>query len=193
MEPRIKLLRRDELSDEARSALEENDRITPIPANVDPNTELSAHSQVLLHNPEVFRGINTFSAQLLGYGGLPAREREILTLRVATLCQCVVMWSNHTMHAHKAGLSETEVGQIAIGPEAEGWNSRERAVLRIVDELHESAAVSDETWSELAEHFDVEQLVALPLYVAYYHSMAFIFNTFGVPEPFPERGGFKAR
>ena len=103
------------------------------------------------------------------------------------------MWSNHTGHAHNAGMSADEVERITVGPDAEGWTTPERALLRMVDELHESASVSDDVWSVLADHYDVSQLVSLPMLVALDHTMCFLFNTLRVPPPDPARGGLAAR
>jgi alkylhydroperoxidase family enzyme len=191
------LLSADQLSEEARSAYDASydafTKGTILKGVVDANTSLNALAGVLLHNPGVYRGFMQFSEALLRHGGIPAREREIVTLRTAWLCQAPVAWSNHTGHAHDLGMSESEVEQLTVGPDAPGWTPRERALLSLVDELHQSATVSDAVWAELARHFDVPQLVVLPLLVGLYHEICFTFNTLGVPPPDPTRGGLSAR
>ena len=67
------------------------------------------------------------------------------------------------------------------------------ALLRMVDELHDTASISDETWAQLEKDYDRAQLVSLPMIVGAYHQVAYTFNALRVPEPDPARGGLAAR
>jgi alkylhydroperoxidase family enzyme len=192
MAPRIKLLHLDELEGDAKSAYDDFAANGPS-GTIDPNTSLGALSEVLLYNPGVFRGNSALGNSLSSSLEIPARDREILTLRVAWRCRSSVEWSNHTPKAHKAGLTEAEIEQITVGPDAGGWTPREQAILRLVDELHDTSTVSDETWAQLTEHYQVNDLVALPMLVGQFHTVAYTFNMLGVPDPAPSRGGLDSR
>jgi alkylhydroperoxidase family enzyme len=197
MTPRAPLLHAERLSEEAKSAYQASyeafGKGTVLKGVVDATTSLPSLAAVLLHNPGVYRGFMQCSEALLRHSGIPARDREIVTLRIAWLCQAPVAWSNHTGHAHDLGMSPKDVEQVTVGPDGEGWSPREKALLRMADELHQSATVSDAVWDELSEHFEVSQLVCLPLLVGLYHEISFIFNMLRVPPPDPERGGMDAR
>jgi alkylhydroperoxidase family enzyme len=193
MEPRVKLLRFDELDEEARAAYDDFVSNSPIKGVIDSNTAMGALSEVLLHNPGVYRGNTAFAGALLRHGGLSRRQRELVTLRVTWLCQAPVSWSNHVGHAHEAGITPSEVERVTIGPDADEWSPEERALLRMVDDLHSSATVSDAVWAELMEYYDLSQLVALPMLVGLYHQISFTFNALGVPVPDPSRRGLSAR
>jgi alkylhydroperoxidase family enzyme len=193
MEPRIKPLRLDDLNDEQREAYEDFRKNATNKGVIDHHTSMPAYPSVLLYNPGVYRASSALGEAIVQYGGIPARERELASLRVAWLCKAAVAWSNHTGHAHNIGISVSEVERLTVGPDADGWSPRERALLRMVDELHHSATVSDALWSELAEHFEVSQLVVLPLYIGSFHQVCYFFNSFAVPVPDPSRGGLAAR
>jgi alkylhydroperoxidase family enzyme len=191
------MLHADQLSEEAEAAYQASyeafGKGTVLKGHVDPSTALPSFASVLLHNPGVYRGFMQFSEALLRHGGIPARDREIVTLRAAWLCQAPVAWANHTGHAHDLGMSAGDVEQVTVGADGEGWSPHEKALLRMVDELNQSATVSDAVWAELSEHFDVSQLVCLPLLVGLYHEISFTFNMLGVPPPDPALGGMAAR
>jgi len=55
----------------------------------------------------------------------------------------------------------------------------------LVDELHESAAISDALWARLAKTFSVEQILELIALVGFYHTVSFFANGLRLaPEPF---------
>jgi alkylhydroperoxidase family enzyme len=78
------------------------------------------------------------------------------------------------------GLTEEEIARVAAGPEASGWQPIEAALLRAVDELHADAFISDVTWADLEEHFDVPQLIDLVFAVGQYNLVSMALNTLGV-------------
>jgi alkylhydroperoxidase family enzyme len=53
-------------------------------------------------------------------------------------------------------------------------------LLTAADELHTDACLSDATWTALAEHYDTQQLVEVPMLVGHYHMVAFALNSLGV-------------
>ena len=65
------------------------------------------------------------------------------------------------------------------------WNDEERLLVRMVDELHDSAHLSDELWDALAAAFSVEQIFELIALVGFYHTVSFFANGLRLaPEPF---------
>jgi alkylhydroperoxidase family enzyme len=61
------------------------------------------------------------------------------------------------------------------------WSDEERLLIRMVDELHDSASLSDETWGALAATFSVEQILELIALVGFYHSVSFFANGLKLP------------
>src|SRR5262245_50713349 len=70
------------------------------------------------------------------------------------------------------------------------FRPRERLLLRLVDELHDTAEVSDTLWQQLRAEWTEEQLVELVVLVGRYHLISFVTNAFRIPHepygvPFP--------
>jgi alkylhydroperoxidase family enzyme len=121
-----------------------------------------------------------FAAHFLRNNTIPARDRELLTLRTAWLSRGQYIWaSHHDSYATKAGLTADEVSRVTKGPDAEGWSRFDSALLRSVDELHISRFISDETWKALGERYTDRQRLEVVLTVAAYTSLAMYFNSTG--------------
>ncbi len=66
------------------------------------------------------------------------------------------------------------------GAGASGWSTLDATLLRAVDELHDDACISDDTWAVLAAHYDERQMIELPMIIGHYHMLAFTLNSLGV-------------
>jgi alkylhydroperoxidase family enzyme len=129
--------------------------------------------------PGLFRRWLPFGGKLVK-GKLPARERELLILRTGWNCGAEYEWAQHARLALSCDLSATEVERVVRGPDAEGWSDFEATLLRAADELHSDSFISDGTWAALAERYDTQQLIEVPMLVGHYHLVAMTLNTLGV-------------
>jgi alkylhydroperoxidase family enzyme len=136
--------------------------------------------RTLAHHPKLLKRWGVFGNHVLGKSSLPARERELVILRVGWLCQAGYEWGQHVAIGREAGLRDEEIERIADGPEAEGWSELERSLLRAADELHTDTFVSDDTWHALAAHYETQQLMDLVFTVGQYHLVSMALNSFGV-------------
>ena len=48
--------------------------------------------------------------------------------------------------------------------------------MRLADELHDTASVSDELWTELDGIFEPDQIVELLVLIGFYHTISFVTN-----------------
>ena len=133
----------------------------------------------LSRHPKLLGAWLNFAGQLLG-GRLPVREREILVLRTLWLCQGEYEWGPHARLARKAGLTDAEFDQIVAGSESWPQGSFDAALIRAADELHDSARLSDSTWSALSERYDDQQMIEVTMVVGQYHIAAFTLNSIGL-------------
>ena len=62
-----------------------------------------------------------------------------------------------------------------------GWADDERLLCIVADELHERAAITDDTWAELCRLFDDQRLIQVVMLVGYYHLVSFVLNGLRVP------------
>jgi 4-carboxymuconolactone decarboxylase len=121
-----------------------------------------------------------FAGYFLSKNMIPARDRELLTLRTAWLSRGEYIWGSHQdSYATKAGLTPAEVSRVTKGPDAEGWSRFDSALLRSVDELQTSRFISDETWKALGERYTDRQRLEVVMTVAAYTSLAMYFNSTG--------------
>jgi alkylhydroperoxidase family enzyme len=132
----------------------------------------------LVRAPGLFRRWLPFGGKLLA-GKLPARDRELLILRTAWHCRADYEWGHHVAIGLQAGLTRQEIDRIPAGPDA-GWGAADAVLLRAADELHGEHRVADATWAALAERYDTQQLIELPMLVGHYHLVAMTLNTLGV-------------
>lgn len=134
----------------------------------------------LAHHPRLLKRWSAFGGTLLFRGRLPARDRELLILRTAWLCNAEYEWGQHVLLARDSGITESEIERI-IGDEISAdWGPRDRALLRAADELHEDAMISDPTWEVLSDGYDYQQLIEVCMVVGQYHMVAFTLNSLGV-------------
>lgn len=160
---------------------EEMKQLTMPPPGFGTAGEVTTMYRVMLHNPHLVRGFRPIGEYFLLHGRLSVRDRELMVLRVAWLCQAPYEWGEHVKIAKKAGLSSKEIEQITQGSSGTDWNDRDRALLKSVEELKETAMISDATWEALAKTFDEEQLVEVPMLVGQYMATAFWQNALRIP------------
>jgi 4-carboxymuconolactone decarboxylase len=175
--PRIPPLPDDERDDALRQLL--------AVLRTDPNgPELNIFSTLARH-PELFKVWLAFGGFLLLGGDLPARDREVLTLRTAFNCQSDYEWAQHVPIAVTVGLTKEEIALIELGPDAPGCRPFDATLLRAADELHAHSCISDATWDVLASIYTDRQLIELCMLVGQYQLVAFVLNSLGVQ---PESG-----
>jgi len=146
--------------------------------------------RTLARHSDLFRAWVPFGGYLLIGGKLPPRDRELMILRTAVRCRSSYEWGQHVRISLGLEIDRETIDRVLAGPDADGWTDREAALLRAVDELHETAHVSDETWAALAREYDPAQLIEATMLIGQYHTVAFALNALGVElddglEPLP--------
>jgi 4-carboxymuconolactone decarboxylase len=98
--------------------------------------------------------------------------------RVCARCGCEYEWGVHaTSFGARAGLSEEQLaGTVTADADAPMWTASDALLVRLVDELHDTATVSDGLWDALARQWTPPQLLELLLVAGWYHAIAFIVN-----------------
>lgn len=106
------------------------------------------------------------------------RERELLIDRVCARCGCEYEWGVHALYfGARVGLTPEELAAtVTAGGGDPIWAERDRLLVRLVDELHDTAQVSDGLWTALARHWTEPQLLAMLLLVGWYHAISFVLN-----------------
>jgi alkylhydroperoxidase family enzyme len=146
----------------------------------------------MLRHPKLFRKWAPFGGALLLKGQIPLRDRELVCLRVAWLCQAKMEWGEHVKIAHGVGLTAEDVDRVTEGADADGWGDFDRVVVRAVDELHNTGTLSDAVWAALADRYDEQQLIEFPVLVGNYTTTAYVQNSLKVSLD-PGTGGLESR
>jgi alkylhydroperoxidase family enzyme len=136
--------------------------------------------KTLAHHPDLMRRWLVFGNHILFKSTLPARERELLILRIGWLCQAEYEWGQHVRIGHEAGLTDEEIQRIKTGPEAPQWNEQDRLLLEATNELHADAHISDAVWQGLSKYYNTQQLMDVVFTVGQYNLVSMALNTLGV-------------
>lgn len=135
-------------------------------------------------------------AGLLGHGLLDPREREIVVHRTCARAGAAYEWGVHAVaFGTPLGLTAEQLEATATGDADDpAWSPRERLLVRLADELHDTAAVSDALHDELAAVWQPAPLLELLVLAGWYRLIAYVVNGARVePEPWaatlPERPG----
>ena len=122
------------------------------------------------------------AAGLLDKGPLPIREREIMIDRTCARCGSEYEWGVHiALFAENVGFSRAHVAATAVDGVASVWTPRERLIVRLADELHETSSIGEALWGELRVSFSDEQILELILLAGFYHTVAYLTNGLKLP------------
>ncbi|MEZ5377032.1 MAG: carboxymuconolactone decarboxylase family protein [Acidimicrobiales bacterium] len=131
----------------------------------------------LAHHPKLLKRFNLLGGFLLNKGLIPAREREIVILRVGWNAQAVYEFGQHTLIGKQTGLTDDEIAAIAGG--SRDWSDDDRALIDLADDLCRDDVVSDDTWARLGRWSDAEK-VELVIVAGFYRLVSGFLNTMGV-------------
>ena len=138
----------------------------------------------LAHHPKLLKRFNVLGGFFLNTGLLPAREREIVILRVGYQCQAVYEFGQHTVIGLRVGLTESEIASLAStdlgGDSGKTWAPKDRALIALVDDLCTDNCVSDDTWASLQADWNEPELLELVMVAGMYRMVSGFLNTIGV-------------
>jgi alkylhydroperoxidase family enzyme len=137
--------------------------------------------RTLANAPKAAKGFLAWGNYVLSRrNDLPARDREIVILRIGYLCRSGYEWTQHVAIGKRDGLTDDEVARIKIGAEAAGWSPSDKALLQAADELHNDQFITTPTWTALKAHFTDKQCMDVVFTAGQYTQVSMILNSFGV-------------
>jgi 4-carboxymuconolactone decarboxylase len=134
----------------------------------------------IAHHPRLLKRFMNFAGLFLNKGLLPAREREIVILRVGWNCQSVYEFGQHTVIGQRVGLSMTEIDALTKNSNEYNWSDRDVALIAMSDELCADNCVSDATWKSLTTYWKTDELIELVMVAGTYRLVSGFLNTMGV-------------
>lgn len=136
-------------------------------------------SRVLINSPRMYGTFVPWLREVIAETALPARDRQIVCLRVLELCGDVYEKTHHIVISRKCGLSDREIEAFIAG-EGDALTGDDRVVLDACRELHEDQRVSDVTWATLARRYSQEQLMELVFLAGCYQTMGMLTKSFEI-------------
>jgi alkylhydroperoxidase family enzyme len=132
--------------------------------------------RTLARNPRILDKIR--AGNLLDRGSIERVDRELAILRTCARCRSEYEWGVHvTAFARRFGIDDVKIaGTLDWRGDDTRWTPHEHAIVRLVDELHDSSAVSDSLWSALEQEFEPDQIIELLVLVGFYHTISFVTN-----------------
>lgn len=127
---------------------------------------------IVARHPALFPTWMPFCLELSSHSAFPARERELLIIRTASLRGSVYVLEHHLRMGAEVGLSGDELAAVCGHDHVHKWPIRERLLVAAADELHTHDEISETTWRRLGVLLTAEQLVELPMLVGHYILMA---------------------
>jgi len=136
---------------------------------------------MLAHHPPLAKAFMTFNAHVAGASTLSTRVRELAILRISWLRRAEYEFVQHVILGKRAGLTDSEIERVQVGPDAAGWDATEADIVRAVDELYADARIGDATWGRLTAHLSCVQLMDLIFLVGCYDMLAMAISSFNMP------------
>ncbi|HEX8648848.1 MAG TPA: carboxymuconolactone decarboxylase family protein [Thermoleophilaceae bacterium] len=146
--------------------------------------------RTLMVHPELASRMRPLGAALLGHPTVEPREREIVIHRATARAGAEYEWGVHAVaFGRPLGLTDEQIRATARGDADDpAWDERDRLLVRLVDELHDTATVSDELWTALEREWSRPQLLELVVCAGWYRLISQAINAARVElEPWAER------
>lgn len=152
------------------------------PVDVEP---LALFRTIAHHEPLLSR-FRQLGSTLLGRGRIDAADRELVIHRTTARCGASYEWGVHAAaFAASLGLGDDwQRATWAGAADDPSFSPRHALLVRMCDELHDTATLTDATWAELRDAYADDELVELVCVAGFYHLVSYVCRAFAIaPEP----------
>jgi hypothetical protein len=97
-------------------------------------------------------------------------------LRVTGRCRNAFEWCLRVHYfADEAGVTESQLRASVFGTADDAcWETGDRVLVRLADELHATASIGDPPWAEAREAFSEEAMLQFILLAGHYRANAYV-------------------
>ena len=142
---------------------------------------------MLPHAPSFLRGFGQLGTAILSQAALDARRRELVILRVGRRSPAPYEWQQHVPIGRACGVTDDDIAALERGDaEAPCFDERDRAILRLTDELLVTPRASDAILAAMRTHFSDRELCEAVLTIGFYMMVARFLETTGVDLETPQ-------
>jgi alkylhydroperoxidase family enzyme len=146
--------------------------------------------RTLAVHDELAARMRPLGAGILAHGHVEPREREIVIHRACARAGAEYEWGVHALvYGKQLGLTEAQLAATVTGDADDpAWADRDRLLIRLVDELHDTCGISDGLWSALAAVYRDDQLLELVIIAGWYRLVSYVINALRIElEPWAAR------
>ena len=141
--------------------------------------------RILALNTDLASRAHPMASGLLNKGKLAARDREIVISRTTARAGAEYEWGVHAViFGPQVGLDQDLLDALAVSPagsRAGDLGDADRLLVTAVDELHDTATLSEVTWKALQDRYDDAQLIELILLNGWYRTLSTLINATELP------------
>jgi alkylhydroperoxidase family enzyme len=137
--------------------------------------------RTMLNSPRVTGAFAEMLRTMMFRNVVNSRARELVILRIGWRTKSEYEFCQHVRVSRDLKMSEAEILGVRDPDACAAYSTVDRAIIRMADELHETATVSAATWATLAQAFSQEELIELVMAAGLWRMVAGFFNAAKVP------------
>jgi alkylhydroperoxidase family enzyme len=137
--------------------------------------------RTIAHHEALLQRFRQIGSSLLSFGTLEPIERETVIHRVTARAGALYEWGVHaTLFAPQVGADDAWLTATRTGSPDDFADERQRLLVAMCDELHDTATVSDELYGELERHWPPAQIVELLCLAGFYRLVSYLCNALAI-------------
>lgn len=138
--------------------------------------------RTLAHHDALLDRFRQVGSSLLSFGRLDAADRETVVHRTTARCGADYEWGVHAaLFAPALGRDAAWLRATWEGTaEDPAFSARDALLVRLCDELHDDATLTDATWAALRAAYADDELVELICLAGFYHLVSFACGAFAI-------------
>ena len=142
-------------------------------------------------HPPLLQAFARVGARIRESDLISPRLRELAILRTSAQSACEYEFAQHAAIGMELGIDADEINATRLPIEEHPWESAERLLLQVTDELLADADLAGSTWDAMRGRWDEAQVVELILLIGSYRAFAMLMNVAALPldtgvSPWPE-------
>ena len=140
--------------------------------------------RTLAHHDALLERFRQVGAALLSFGRIDPADRETVIHRTTARCGATYEWGVHAaLFAPVVGAGEAWLRATWRGTADDpAFTPRQALLVTMCDELHDTATLSEPTWTALRAAYADDELVELVCLAGFYHLVSFVCGAFGVQD-----------
>lgn len=145
--------------------------------------------RMLAHGGQVASGFLSLGSAILQQSQVSPRIREMVIIRTGVLCGSAYEVFQHTRIGRKCGITDVELAclkQKGVLKPTLSFTRQEQVALEFTDQQVANTKVDQQLFSDLSQHFNLQEMVELEITVGFYMMVSRFLETFEVdlePEP----------